>query len=235
MVGEGSRFLKAGYNQPKFKIPLAGKTLFNWSVTSLAEYIKHGAKFIFITQKKHDAKDFISEECKKLNINNFTVIELKTLTKGQAETVLHAAEYINKTEAIAIYNIDTHVNSSQLPYFSKNGVDGIIPCFTATEDKWSFVRSDANLNALEVREKQPISTNATIGFYWFSSFTLYEDAYKKYYSQAKNIEKNELYIAPLYNQLIKDGKKVTITLIDKTYIINLGTPQELDDARKIYE
>lgn len=231
MVGEGMRFRQAGYLMPKFEIKLAGHSLFYWSAVSLKSYIEQRCRFIFITQKKHNARAFIEQEAQKLGITDMEIVELDRLTKGQAHTVLFAEPHLDPAMPIAIYNIDTHVDSSQIPVYSMEA-DGIIPCFTATEDKWSFVRTDQAMNALEVREKKPISTNATLGFYWFSSYALYAATYHTYYSNPVNIEKNELYIAPLYNQLIAEGKKVKITLVDKHFIINMGTPQELEDAQK---
>ena len=231
MVGEGSRFTKAGYNLPKFKIEVNNKSLFFWSLISLEKYFSNENKFIFICQKKHSAVDFINTECKKLGITNFEVIELESLTKGQAETVLFAENLVDINNPILIYNIDTHVNPISLPIINKKDIDGFIPCFLAYDDKWSFVKTNTDLIAQEVREKQIISNNATIGLYWFSSFQLYKQAYLNYYSESKNIEKNELYIAPIYNQLIKENKIVKICLIDKINIINLGTPEDVEIAK----
>lgn len=41
MAGLGERFLKAGYKQPKYEIEVHGKTLFEWSLLSLAELNKY--------------------------------------------------------------------------------------------------------------------------------------------------------------------------------------------------
>ncbi len=42
------------------------------------------------------------------------------------------------------------------------------------------------------------------------------------------LEKNEKYIAPLYNFMIKKGLKVTISIVDAKKVHVLGTPEELN-------
>ena len=41
------------------------------------------------------------------------------------------------------------------------------------------------------------------------------------------MEKNEKYIAPLYNYMIEKGMKVTISIVDPKKVHVLGTPEEL--------
>jgi len=41
------------------------------------------------------------------------------------------------------------------------------------------------------------------------------------------MEKNEKYIAPLYNYMIEKGMDVTISIVDSDKVHVLGTPEEL--------
>ena len=41
------------------------------------------------------------------------------------------------------------------------------------------------------------------------------------------MEKNEKYIAPLYNYMIEKGMSVTISIVDASKVHVLGTPEEL--------
>ncbi len=38
MAGSGTRFKNAGYSMPKYQITVHGKTLFEWSMESLAAF-----------------------------------------------------------------------------------------------------------------------------------------------------------------------------------------------------
>jgi dTDP-glucose pyrophosphorylase len=228
MAGLGSRFRKAGYNVPKYMIEVKGKTLFYLSVMSLQNFELNNSRCIFIVREEDNAKAFIDSECYKLGISQREIVEIDHLTDGQATTALFAKPFWAEDKPLAIYNIDTHVTPNAL-YKDTADDQGWIPCFSAPGENWSFVKLDESGRAVEVREKKRISDNSTIGLYWFASPKIYEDAYNKYYSQANREEKGERYIAPIYNQLIEDGHRVTISSIPKDAVHILGTPEELKD------
>lgn len=227
MAGLGSRFKKAGYSVPKYRIEAHGKSLFEWSISSLKGLNSSDAKYIFIVRKEDNASEFISYECSRLSIENFNIIEIDYVTDGQATTALLANEYWDRELPLMIYNIDTHVKPFEIKESDLCG-DGFIPCFKAEGEQWSFVKLDKDEKAVEVREKQKISDNCTIGAYYFKSSKLYEDLYNKYYSDNSNLEKGEKYVAPLYNCLIENGGEVRISSIDVDKVHVLGTPEELD-------
>ena len=83
-------------------------------------------------------------------------------------------------------------------------------------------------DATDVREKQRISDNCTLGAYYFKSCALYERMYEEYYSNGANMEKGEKYVAPLYNHMISKGMKVRICLVPFACVHVLGTPEELE-------
>ena len=57
---------------------------------------------------------------------------------------------------------------------------------------------------------------------------MYEELYNEYYAGDANMEKNEKFIAPLYNRMISKGLEVRISLLpfDKVHV--LGTPEEVE-------
>lgn len=230
MAGKGSRFRKAGYNKPKFMIKAGEKTLFEWSMESLLNF-RENCKYIFIVREEDMANEFILEKCKEMKIKEFEIKNLKYLTSGQAETAKIAIDDCNENDEIMIYNIDTYINPD---FFKKEDIvgDGCIPCFNAPGDHWSFVKLDKNGRAVEVKEKNRISDNASVGAYYFKSAREYKRVYNVYYEGEKNLEKGERYIAPMYNQLIKEGKDVRIIDIPYNEVKCLGTPEELNEFLK---
>lgn len=226
MAGNGQRFRDAGYNIPKYEITVHGKSLFEWSMRSF-DGMKF-SKYIFIVKKTDNAKEFILNELKKLNINDhISIIELDKPTSGQAETALMANCIWNKEEPLLIYNIDTYVKEGVFLNTKFEG-DGFIPCFNAPGEHWSFVRLD-NDKVVEIREKKRISNNCTIGAYYFKSALLYENLYKSYYENKNTtLDANEYYIAPLYNEMLNQNKEIKISIIDSDKINILGTVEELE-------
>lgn len=235
MAGLGSRFKRVGYTIPKYRIEVNGKNLFQWSMLSLTDFNKQrNVKYIFIVRKEDNAKEFIINEMNKLGINDVNIIELKELTDGQATSALFAKKYWDEEQEMIVYNIDTYVESGEIKYSDISG-DGFIPCFNAKGKHWSFVKLDKHGTVIEVREKQRISNNCTIGLYYFKSSKLYEQIYNEYYIENRNLEKNEKYIAPLYNYMIDKGMKIKISNIPFEKVHVLGTPKEVEKFRKLRE
>lgn len=226
MAGLGSRFRKAGYACPKYMIEAKGKTLFEWSMDSLVGYNDHVSKYVFVVRKEDNTETFIKEKMLKYGISNVEVIGIDYLTDGQATTCMLAIPYCDPEKSILVYNIDTYVEPYEMKYEDISG-DGQIPCFHADGDHWSFVKLDEFGRAVEVREKKRISDNCTLGAYYFSSASLYKSLYEEYYKDDRNLEKNEKYIAPLYNFMIEKGMSVTISIVDNKKVHVLGTPEEL--------
>lgn len=229
MGGLGSRFQKAGYEQPKFMIEAKGKTLFEWSLISLSE-LKNKTKaytFIVMDNANYDVKNFIREKCRKLGIDKYNIITLDYLTDGQATTAMMGRKYWNKNNALLIYNIDTYIEPDQIKFEQLKG-DGFIPCFKGEGEHWSFVKLNEEQRAVEVKEKERISPYCTLGAYYFKTCELFENLYFEYYSNKDNLVNGEKYVAPLYNYLIKIGGEVYISNIENQKVHVLGTPRELE-------
>ena len=234
MAGLGSRFKQAGYEMPKYMIEAHGKTLFEWSMESLAGFNAEDNVYIFIVRKEDDASGFIRETCHKMGIASVQVVEIDYLTDGQATTALLANQFWDLKSALLIYNIDTYVEAGEMNENQITG-DGFIPCFHADGEHWSFVKLDEEGKAVLVREKERISDNCTLGAYYFKTCKLYEQLYKEYYSQNEHLEKGEKYVAPLYNYLISKGGDVRISIVDYSKVHVLGTPEELRIFEESYE
>lgn len=240
MAGRGQRFRDVGYTVPKFMIPAHGRTLFDWSIVSLQNFIDRGAHFIFIARAEDAAASFINERAAALGIANHQVLEIDHTTDGQATTAMLAADLIaDSAEPIVIYNIDTYMDPREIDPAAIKG-EGWIPCFPGKGDSWSFCRTEsddtaesANPNRVTaVAEKQRISPHATAGLYYFSSFDLYRQTYDHYYDPsrpeyAQNVHKGERYIVPMYRDMLDDGKEVYIHELTAGAIIQLGVPDDV--------
>lgn len=227
MAGFGSRFAKAGYTVPKYRIPALGRPLFDWSMLSLRSFRDAGWEFAFAVRGADAADAFIAERCQALGLPIHRLLSLDEPTDGQATTALLLAREANPDQPFAIFNIDTFVHPGAMtPTAIPPDCDGWVPCFPGEGDGWSFVRLDDTGRAVELREKTRISPHATVGFYWFRSAALYCDAYERFFA-AGGEEKGERYVAPLYNRLIDDGLVVRIASLGVGDVGLLGTPEQV--------
>ncbi len=223
MAGAGSRFKEAGIQEEKYKLQVKGQTMFEYAMESLRPFFGH--EFIFITREGHSPDNFLVDHCESLGIEAFQTVELNALTAGQATTAQQAAEHVDCSESILIYNIDTYVEEGHLSPDSLRG-DGCIPVFQTEGGSWSYVKVNDSEEAVEVREKEPISDLASIGLYYFRTFGIFTKAILES-GDAVEEEYGEKYIAPLYNWLIERGYSVQIDRIPESAIHILGTPSDV--------
>lgn len=227
MAGRGSRFTDAGYKSPKMLIEAKGKTLLEWSLSSLPLNIC--TNLVFIALEEHSLNYNIEEFVHKkyphlISITKF--IFIKEVTRGQSETVLKAKAALDKSKGILIYNIDTWFSSSTLENkLVSDKFDGIVGAFISSDPRYSFAKIDEQGKVIQVEEKKAISKYALTGMYYFKStpdfIRIAEEAIKN-----NETVKNEFYIAPLYNKLIVQNKNLAIDLVNDFSI--LGTPEELN-------
>ena len=74
-------------------------------------------------------------------------------------------------------------------------------------------------------EKEVISSNALTGLYHFTYPEDFFEAGESAFSKNETT-KGEFYIAPLYNYIIRKGRKLIVDMADEVNI--LGTPEELE-------
>ncbi|MBU5359607.1 hypothetical protein KQI58_00795 [Enterococcus raffinosus] len=227
MAGQGSRFTKVGYQQPKHEIMAGELSLFAWSMRSLEQF--YDEHFIFIVRKGSYSEAHLIEEMRTLGIQSYFIMELTEMTRGQADTVMQVADILSDDEDILIYNIDTTIKSE---YLSKEMIvqgDGSVPLFEAEGTHWSFAKLDESSNKIiDMAEKRPISSWGSVGLYYFCRWKDFSNAFEKMSDQLLE-EYGEIYIAPLYNDLIKHGKQIYPIFLPKSSFAALGTPEELQD------
>ena len=214
MAGLSSRFFKAGYTKPKYQLDLNGETVFSWSVRSFERYFKTD-KFVFIYRDVYETKNFLEEEMKKLGISDYELVCLPEETLGQADTVYQGIVNINVEESIYIFK----------PEWADE-CDGYLEVFRGEGDHWSFAEPDGNTNkVLRTTEKERISELCSDGLYYFKHKSIFESLFLDTKFKG-NTTKNEYYIAPLYNELISQGRNVFYDLIPADKILFCGTPDE---------
>lgn len=222
MAGAGSRFEQAGYTFPKPLIEVNGKPMIQLVVENLA--VK--AHFIFVVQKAHRTK-YNLDTLLSLIAPGCSIVEVEGITQGAACTALQAKHLIDSEQPLLFANSDQFVewNSTEFLYkMQESQVDGGIVTFSSIHPRWSFVELGSNGFAKRVAEKDPISNNATTGYYYWkhgSDFVRYAE---QMIDQNQTVN-GEFYVCPVYNQAIQDRK--LISTYQATKMWGLGTPEDL--------
>ena len=224
MAGAGSRFQQAGYTFPKPMIQVHDKPMIQVVVDNLGLE----ANYHFVVQKEHREKYNLDTFLNLISPGNCEVIEVDGITEGAACTALLAKEFIDNDNPLFFANSDQFVEWNPVEFMynmQETNADGGIVTFKATHPKWSFAKVNEDGLVTEVAEKNPISDNATVGYYYWkhgSDFVKYaEDMIEK------DIRvNNEFYVCPVFNQAIEDNKQVRV--YDVKGMWGLGTPEDLE-------
>lgn len=236
MAGMSRRFTDAGYTLPKYMLPAHGRTLFAHSVASFSAYFD-SVPFLFIARDVQGTPDFIRAQCTELGIHHYEIAILDAPTGGQAETVLLGLDRAAVTDdaPVTIFNIDTFRPGFRFPSrFDLGSVDGYLEVFEGSGDNWSFVRpaGPGSDRVAETTEKVPISDLCCTGLYHFRTAGLYRAFYPAFRDGgAAAMGLRELYVAPLYNLLIRDGRDIRYDRIPRDSVIFCGVPAEYDEFR----
>jgi hypothetical protein len=175
---------------------------------------------------------FVRDECWNLGIADAHISVLRANTRGQAETVelgLLAAA-VPGNEPVTIFNIDTFRPSFSVPALGEP-TDGYLEVFRGEGANWSYVRPAAvgsNI-AAETAEKQPISDLCCTGLYHFGSADLFRSTYDGFASHVvPSSALRELYVAAMYDALIRNGYTIRYSLFPAEAAIFCGVPAEYE-------
>lgn len=229
MAGRGKRFADAGYDTPKPLIPVHGRPMTEAVIDNLRPDRPH--RFIFLILREH-AGAFGFDRHLRAWAPGCEVVYVERVTDGAACTVLLARDLIDTADPLMIANCDQWVDCDVNEYLAAgdpSDVDGVIMTMWADDPKWSFVRFDAAGRVCEVVEKKVVSNEATVGVYNFrrgADFVAGADA-----MLAKDLRVNgEFYVAPVYNELIADGRRVRVYNVGRegAGMYGLGIPADLE-------
>ena len=224
MAGEGSRFAKEGYTFPKPLIDVNGKPM----IQTVVENLDFDCEYIFLVRKEHIEKyEGLLHTLDRITNEHFKYVVVDSLTEGAACTALLAESLINDDDDLLIANSDQFIEYHPQNFLSLKNMttaDAIVFTFNAVHPKWSFVKTNARGFITEVAEKKPISDIATCGIYWYRKGSDFVKYAKQMIEKDIRVN-NEFYIAPVYNELIEDGKSLIPFYVHKMW--GLGTPEDL--------
>lgn len=214
MMGRGERFRTAGYTDPKPFINVKGRAVLEHVLDHLPEH----DRLVIVARKEYEAA---------LHGYPGDHLLLEGETRGATDTVLRGAALIDPASEVLIVNCDNFVEVDW-GLFIQNQAEArsaaSVLTFTATEEKYSFVRVDGEGFVVEAAEKRPISDRACAGYFWFRSCMNMKTCLQAYLKAGDGFRVNgEFYLTPALNFL----KHLRVTEFPVARFVDLGTPQEV--------
>jgi choline kinase len=217
MAGEGLRL--QGYSEiPKPLIKINDYSMFLWALQKIS--LNH--EFIFIVQDDHISDYEIDKMIHKFYPTAKIIAQEQKLSGAVMSTLL-AKDLIDTDEPLIIVDCDIFVNLEYDKIFDLDALDGALLVSKNTSSAYSYVSVKDGL-AVEVAEKKVISDNAISGVYFWKRGS----DYVKYANQMidKGISINgEFYVAPVFNEAIKDNKRISVFETETFY--HLGTEEDI--------
>ena len=222
MAGESKRFMDVGIMKPKWSIKIGDRSVLSMSIESLKFFRFPNEKIILILRSSQTR--FLKESLQENEFNNVVIVYLDNKTAGQAETLLVGLKKIelDLNERLIVWCADAYITPDALNLNLENR--NAIAVSKLPGKHWSFIKIKNDL-VIKTAEKRRISALASVGLYEFDSV---ETFLKLKLIRQEN--QTEIYIAPLYNQLIENQKIVKYFEISPQNYYSFGTPTELDQS-----
>lgn len=236
-AGQGSRFVQAGYTDPKPLIPLStGQIMLSAAIKPFLNHVDEVSSILSntlteeqmttVSEQMRAVLDSVPDaRCERIGGQlifqqlggaALSVLSMQGRIHDACEVIVINSDQIFDQEAIDdwLANIDANRPSGSILTF---------PVTDPTDTKWSFVEKAGDY-VLRVAEKQKISDEATCGAYYFASWGLLRTAICHMIS-ANDRTNNEFYLAPAYNYI--GHADVRTFQVDPSQFTGLGTPELL--------
>ena len=222
IAGKAQRFIDAGYTMPKPLILARNKHVIDWALESIDTSY---CNLIFLVRVDHIYNFSIDKILKQKFGEDITIVKVNTVTRGALETCTLARDHIDNELPLIIYTPDVHFGPTFNPNNIEKNSDGFLLTFTANSPDHSYSEYGQDGIVTNVVEKEVISKEANVGLYHFRTGKMFLK-YADEVIENNLLVKNEFYIAPMYNLMIRDGLKITAANTEKMHV--LGAPHQFE-------
>lgn len=236
MSGLGSRFIQAGYKDPKPLIMIDGKPI----IEHVCDLFPGEAKITFICREEHLLTTSMRETLTRIR-PTAKIVSIKPHRLGPVFAVSQLFNEIDDEEEVIVNYCDfgAYWNYADFLHHTRSrNADGAIPAYKHFHPhmlgttNYAFMR-DENQWMQVIQEKKPFTDNrleeyASSGTYYFK----HGRYVKKYFQQLmdQKLDLNgEYYVSMIYNLLRQDNLNVSIYEIQ--HMLQWGTPEDVEEYK----
>lgn len=194
------------------------------------EYVRvlNPDKWIFCV-KESDIKQFRVNSVIKQLVPNAIIVPIANQTRGAICTALLDVRDIDGDDELILMAVDDFVSDSYndiVNSFRKLSADAGIISFTSVHPRYSFAKTDDCGAVIQVEEKQPISKNALVSFYYFKHGRDFVDCSMDVIRKDNPIN-GAFYISQTLNEMILRQKTIVMHKISNSAFHPLKNQQQL--------
>ncbi len=194
------------------------------------------AKFI-VALRELDIQRYHLDNIVSLLAAGAHILRITDDTRGAACTALLATAQIDKDEELLIINGNELLDLNfavVLDSFRSQKLDAGVITFPSVHPRYSYVRLNDDELVIEAAEKNPISRNATVGFYWFARGKDFVRAVQNMIRKDACVN-NLFYICPSLNELILEQARVGNYAIKASQYHPLKSERQLMQFESAFE
>lgn len=193
-------------------------------------------RFVFALRENEVNRYHLDNVVRQL-VKDAHTVRVSQSTRGAACTALLCAENIDNDDELLIISANELLNIDPLKpinAFREKKADAGTIVFHSVHPRYSYVRIDACGLIVEAAEKNPISSNATAGFYWYRKGREFVSAAKQMIRKGAQVD-GLFYVCPVFNQMILGQKQVTTFKIDAHDYRPLKTERHFRQYEKLVD
>ncbi len=235
MAGKGMRFVNAGYTTPKPFIEVKGRTILDWTLSSIGPLLKSNP-LSFAIRKDHEEQYGFRNILEKTYGPGLKFIEYDGPVLGNLHTGHFTVTGLLKDKTAPVLFLDSD-NKYDIVNFegllkSIPEKDFVVLCYFQLEDKndlkWGFCAVDRQTNKVsELKEKEYLQNGQPmIGVFYWSSAEFFEKIAGETMQQEQPGKNGEYYMTQGISFAIKKG--FPVYAFKSNHMVPLGTPEDIN-------
>lgn len=231
MAGLGTRFGDTEQRLPKPLINvLPGQSMIDFVIDYLR--LPEEYYFVFVALREHDEQYHFRDHIKQRGIR-FDLALVDRVTRGPAATTLAAKNFVRPDDELLVAYCDLFLDMDVMEvirHWRARNADGGVFVYPSSTIFESYAAIDVNGLVSRTAEKEVISPHATAGLYYFKRSHDYFDAVERNLTVLP-VAGPEVFVCPMYNNLIANGKRVLSFPLPPERRMEMGTPSDLAKVR----
>lgn len=228
-AGLGTRFHT---NIPKPLLDVNGKPMLVRVLENVYQY--SNIQITVCILDEHEKNFNIVKTVKNCCDVPFNVVKIDKLQDGPAKTCYLSKNYLNPDIPLIITNCDQVIFDLDvqniISFAEKNEAHGVIGTFYSNSPKNSYIKMNDCGFVTQVKEKEVLSNYATNGLHhWSKTIDFFDSCDEMFFKNDKVL--NEYYVAPSYNYMIQNGKRIVQYFFNEHFPI--GIPEDLEKFKTL--
>lgn len=205
---------------PHCLVEVDGVPLLERIVDSTSSISNGNYSFVFLND---EAQKYHLDNIARLLVPSAECVHVSKQTKGSACTALLATSSLDQDAELLIVSANELINMSfgaMLEEFRERSCDAGTLIFHSIHPRYSYVRLNESGFVVETTQRDPITTNATAGVFWYRTTADFVSGAKSMIRKNAHVD-GAYFVAPVFNELVLKYKNIAVIELGESDYIPL--------------